>query len=82
MFTLYLICFLAGVGFSALSLLTMFAQGFHHTGFHHGPSHGHAVHHGAAHGHAQAHGHGHAQHTAATQSQNGVVKATAERAVA
>lgn len=86
MFTLYLICFLAGVGFSALSLLTMFAQGFHHTGFHHGPSHGHAVHHGAAQGHANGHGHGqhaqHAQHAPATQSQNGVVKATADKAVA
>lgn len=87
MFTIYLICFLAGVGFSALSLLTMFAQGFHHTGFHHGPAHGHAVHHGPAHGHT-ANGHGHAQHgqhvqhTPSTQSQNGVVKATAERAVA
>lgn len=83
MFTLYLICFLAGVGFSALSLLTMFAQGFHHTGFHHSPSHGHAVHHGTAHGHANGHGNAqHAQHTATAQSQNGVIKATAERAVA
>lgn len=80
MFTIYLVCFIAGVGFSALSLLTMFAHGFHH----HGSAHGHHGHH-AAHGHQQ-----HAGlkaglkpslHTAQHQ-QPGVVKATAQRAVA
>lgn len=86
MFTIYLVCFLAGVGFSALSLLTMFAHGFHH----HGGSHGHHGHH-AGHHAAQ----GHQQHAglkaglkpglhtaAAQQHQPGIVKATAQRAVA
>lgn len=88
-FTIYLICFLAGVGFSALSLLTMFAHGIH---FHHGGTqlHGHGP---APHGHAPApQGAGQpgaAQHGVAAgpktaphaQSQN-VVKLTAQKAVA
>ncbi len=77
MFTIYLICFLAGVGFSALSMLSMFAHGFHHAG-HHG-HHGHQGHH-ANHGHAQ-NGHAQQQHASAAKSDN-VVKATAEKAVA
>src|SRR5258708_11627924 len=77
MFTIYLICFLAGVGFSALSMLSMFADGFHHAG-HHG-HHGHQGHH-ANHGHAE-NGHAQQQHASAAKSDN-VVKATAEKAVA
>ena len=77
MFTIYLICFLAGVGFSALSMLSMFAHGFHHAG-HHG-HHGHQGHH-ANHGHAQ-NGHAQQQHGPAAKSGN-VVEATAEKAVA
>jgi hypothetical protein len=92
MFTIYLICFLAGVGFSALSFFSMFAHGLHF----HGGHHGHHGHHAAVQGHAQ---HGHAQHgqaqhgpaqqghapaqqaQAAAAKSNGVVKA-AQRAVA
>lgn len=54
--TVYLVCFLAGLGLSALSLLsglhglTLFG---HHFGFGHG--HGH----GSAHGHVHGHVHGH-----------------------
>jgi hypothetical protein len=87
-FTIYLICFLAGVGFSALSLLTMFAHGIH---FHHGGAqlHGHGpAHHGQGPTH-QAGQHGAAQHGTAAgpkavphaPSQN-VVKMTAQKAVA
>lgn len=86
-FTFYLICFLAGVGFSALSLLSTFAHGIH---FHH---HGGGAH--LHHGHGPAHqGHGPAQQAAGhhggnagpkaaphAQSQN-VVKMTAQKAVA
>lgn len=58
MITIYLICFLVGVGFSALSLVSMFGHGFHH----HGHGHGHIGHgHGDAH---VGHGHGHATHHA------------------
>jgi hypothetical protein len=89
-FTIYLICFLAGVGFSALSLLTMFAHGIH---FHHGGAHLHHGHGPVHHGHGpaqQAAGHhGAAQHggdagpkaAPHAQSQN-VVKMTAQKAVA
>jgi len=67
MFTIYLVCFLAGVGFSALSLFTMFAQGMHHA-----PGHGgHAArvaHSQAGHGHAQ-HAPAHAQHAVAQHAQ-------------
>lgn len=87
MFTIYLVCFLAGVGFSALSMLSMFAHGFHHTG-HHG-AHGHHGHQ-ASHGHAQnAQVHAqnaHVQQPAAAAKAGNVVKstvkATAENAVA
>jgi hypothetical protein len=85
MFTIYLICFLAGVGFSALSMLSMFAHGFHHTG-HHG-AHGHQAH-AANHGHAQhaqvqaAHAqNAHAQQPAAAAKAGNVVKATAGKAM-
>jgi hypothetical protein len=73
MFTIYLICFLAGVSFSALSLLTMFAHGLHHGGGH---GHGHSAHaHHVGHGHAQ-HGPSQGQHAVAGQQQNAVAKAT------
>jgi hypothetical protein len=79
MFTIYLICFLAGVGFSALSMLSMFAHGFHHSGHHgHHGSHGH-------HGHQVANGHaqnGQTQQPAAAAKAGNVVKATAGKAVA
>jgi hypothetical protein len=93
MFTIYLICFLTGVGFSALSLLTMFAQGLHHAGGHqvHTGHHGHSTAHAAgarahlapAHGtaagqHATA---GHTQHASAAQGQSEVMK-QAQTAVA
>lgn len=55
MTTLFLICFLIGVGFSAVSLLSMFGHGFHHHG-HGGGTHvnGHHVHghHADSHQHA------------------------------
>ncbi len=80
MFTIYLICFLAGVGFSALSMLSMFAHGFHHTGHHsHAGSHGHHGHQ-VGHGHAQ-NGHAHQAPSAAAKAGN-VVKTTAGKAVA
>jgi hypothetical protein len=79
MFTIYLICFLAGVGFSALSMLSMFAHGFHHAGHHgHHGSHGHQVHQGS-HGHAQ---NAPAQQPAPAAKAGNVVKATAGKAVA
>jgi hypothetical protein len=80
MFTVYLICFLAGVGFSALSMLSMFAHGFHHTGHHsHAGSHGQ---HGHQVGHGQAQN-AHAQQPAPAAAKAGnVVKATAGKAVA
>ena len=79
MFTVYLICFLAGVGFSALSMLSMFAHGFHHGGHHgHHASHGHQVHQ-ASHGHAQ---NAQAQQPASAAKSANVVKTTAEQAVA
>ena len=88
MFTIYLICFLAGVGFSALSMLSMFAHGFHHSGHtghhgahgHHGPqaSQGHAQHSQVQ--HAQVQG-AHVQQTAAAAKAGNVVKATAGKAV-
>jgi hypothetical protein len=93
MFTIYLICFLAGIGFSALSLLTMFAQGLH-AGHHGHLGHSHGAH--GAHGHGNTHAH--AQHAAsshhaqiqpapaqaqngAAQEQNAVMK-SAQNAVA
>src|SRR5258708_6726128 len=79
MFTLYLICFLAGVGFSALSMLSMFAHGFHHAGHHgHHGSHGHQVHQ-ASHGHPQ---NAPAQQPGPAAKPGNVVKATAGKAVA
>src|ERR1700682_1750271 len=81
MFTIYLICFLAGVGFSALSMLSMFAHGFHHAGHHgHHGSHGHQVH-PASHGHAQT-GQAQQQQPAPAAKAGNVVKTTADKAVA
>src|SRR5260221_1132247 len=88
-FTIYLICFLAGVGFSALSLLTMFAGlHFHHQGGGHLQGHGPA-HHGHGPAHPAAGHHGATQHGGAAgpkavppaQTHN-VVKMTAQKAVA
>lgn len=63
--TIYLICFLIGVGFSAISLISMFGHGLHHTGHAgghaaHGPVHGHS--HGA-HQQGQPQPHGQSQNT-------------------
>jgi hypothetical protein len=75
MFTFYLICFLAGVGFSVLSLLSMVGHSLTAGG-----GHAHVPHvHGHAHGHASAHGHAHAH--AGQQSAGNVVK-SAQHAVA
>jgi hypothetical protein len=61
MITLYQVCFFVGVGFSAVSLLTMFGHGFHSGHIGHGG-------HGAAHGHGgHAHGHGNTLAKAASE---------------
>jgi hypothetical protein len=68
MFTIYLICFLVGVGFSALSLFSMVGHSLTSGAAGHG--HAHVPH---VHGHAHGHAHAHAQ---ATAKSGNVVHAT------
>jgi len=73
MFTIYLICFLVGVGFSALSLFSMLGHSLT------SGAHGH-VHVPHVHGHAHGHAHTHASAHATAAKSGNVVHATQQAA--